>query len=86
MRHGSKDSPGLGGRAALGLHERGTVESFDREVGLGRVRAESGQLYPFHCTQVAGGTRDIAVGTRTRFVVWPGHMGSWEARSVEPTG
>jgi len=58
----------------------GTVEGFDREAGLGEVRSASGELYPFHCTQIADGSRDIAVGTAVSFFVAPGHRGVWEAR------
>jgi cold shock CspA family protein len=64
--------------------ELGKVESFDKEAGLGQLRSERGALYPFHCTQLSDGSREIAVGTRVYFVIWPGHRGSWEARSVEP--
>jgi len=63
---------------------RGTVDSFDKDVGLGEVRAGDGQLYPFHCTEISDGSRDIAVGTEVSFALAPGHLGSWEARRLEP--
>ncbi len=71
-----------GGRGAQGW--AGAVESFDRHVGLGQVRAEDGRTFPFHCTEIADGSRDIAVGARVSFVVAPGQLGRWEARAVAP--
>jgi cold shock CspA family protein len=64
--------------------DRGTVASFDKQVGLGEVRGGDGRSYPFHCTEIADGSRDIAVGTEVNFAVAPGHRGSWEARRLEP--
>lgn len=61
---------------------RGSVDSFDKDVGLGEVRAQEGRLYPFHCTEISDGSRDIAVGTQVIFAVAPGHLGSWEARRL----
>jgi cold shock CspA family protein len=46
----------------------GTVVEFDEHVGLGVVEAAE-QRYPFHCTQIADGTRTIAVGTAVSFDV-----------------
>jgi cold shock CspA family protein len=66
-------------------HSGGTVDSFDKDVGLGEVRARDGRLYQFHCTEIADGSRSIAVGTQVTFAVAPGHLGSWEARRLEPT-
>jgi cold shock CspA family protein len=63
----------------------GTVVSFDEAVGLGLVEAASGRVrYRFHCTQIAGGGRTIAVGTPVRFDVGPARKGSWEAFNVTP--
>jgi cold shock CspA family protein len=64
--------------------ERGRVERFDQEVGLGEVRAGDGRLLAFHCTEIAGGSRQIALGTEVTFEVAPGHLGIWEAHSVTP--
>jgi cold shock CspA family protein len=36
----------------------------------------------FHCTQIADGTRTIAVGTPVTFEVRPGQRGTWEATHV----
>lgn len=68
----------------MGKGHTGKVETFDKDVGLGAVRAEDGRLYPFHCTEIADGSRDIAVGTEVDFAVAPGHGGTWEARAVAP--
>jgi len=72
---------GAPGQAAA----RGKVTSFDAEVGLGEVESSGGLIFPFHCTEIAGGSRDIAVGTEVGFVVVPGHRGRWEARALVPT-
>jgi cold shock CspA family protein len=64
----------------------GSVVSFDEAVGLGLVEAEPGRVrYRFHCTQIAGGGRTIAVGTAVRFDVEPARKGSWEAFNVTPS-
>lgn len=63
---------------------RGVVAEFDEHVGLGAVRAEDGSVLPFHCTQIAGGTRTIAVDAVVTFVRRPGPLGRWEATSVTP--
>ncbi len=62
--------------------QTGKVDSFDREVGLGQVRASDGQLYPFHCTEIVDGSRDIAVGAEVAFVPAAGHKGVPEARHL----
>ncbi len=65
---------------------RGTVETFDEAVGLGTVKTDDGNAYPFHCTQIAGGNRTIPVGITVEFTVVAGHMGRWEAAEIEPIG
>jgi cold shock CspA family protein len=59
----------------------GTVESFDGHRGAGVVIDDAGESFPFHCTAIADGTREIEPGTRVRFEVGPG-LGRWEARSL----
>jgi CspA family cold shock protein len=61
---------------------RGSVESFDEEVGLGVVRGEDDVGYPFHCTQIADGSRSIDPGVTVWFEVVAGHQGRWEASSI----
>jgi CspA family cold shock protein len=69
---------------------RGSVESFDELAGLGVVRGEDNVAYPFHCTQIADGSRSIDEGTTVWFEVVAGHRGRWEASSIrrgdEPGG
>ena len=60
----------------------GVVAEFDEHVGLGVVRSEQGE-YPFHCTQIADGSRTIEPGTAVHFDVIAGHLGRWEAARVE---
>jgi cold shock CspA family protein len=63
---------------------RGAVASFDQHAGLGVIRDGDGRDYPFHCTQIAGGSRSIPPGTEVEFVVVPGHLGRWEAAAIRP--
>lgn len=62
----------------------GTVEEFDAFVGLGVVRADTGETFPFHCVSIADGSRDIAVGTRVEFSV-KFHIARDEAIGIEPS-
>jgi cold shock CspA family protein len=62
----------------------GTVSAFDEHRGLGTVTGDDGVDRPFHCTQIADGTRTIAVGTRVHFVVFAGRLGRWEAGELRP--
>jgi cold shock CspA family protein len=64
--------------------DSGTVTSFDEARGLGELRAADGSVVGFHCTQIADGSRTIAVGTRVRFERRPGLLGRWEAMAIEP--
>ena len=63
------------------LHH-GVVTEFDEARGLGVVTDDQGGGYVFHCTQIADGSRYIEEGTRTSFVVAPGHLGRLEARRL----
>ncbi len=51
-------------------------------MGLGQVRTGDGRLYAFHCTEIADGTRNIAVGAEVAFAVGAGHRGVWEAKAL----
>ncbi len=62
----------------------GTVSTFDEAAGLGEVVVTDGASYPFHCTQIADGTRTIRPGTPVAFEVAPGRGGRWEAAGIEP--
>lgn len=61
---------------------RGRVTEFDESRGLGAIAAEDGTAYPFHCTQIADGTRTVEVGTEVTYDVRPGPMGRWEATEI----
>ncbi len=46
----------------------GTVESFDRDRGLGYIAVGDEKLI-FHCVEIVDGSRDIAVNTPVSFLV-----------------
>ena len=69
---------GVGERPA----RSGRVVEFDEHRGLGVVTADDGTRYPFHCTQIADGTREIPVGAAVEFTVAPGPLGRWEAVAI----
>lgn len=64
---------------------KGKVAAFDEHVGLGEIEGDDGRRYPFHCTQLADGTRTIEAGTAVAFEVVPGPLGRWEATGVSAT-
>ena len=45
----------------------GRVVAFDDAAGLGEVARDDGVRFPFHCIEIADGTRTIAVGTAVTF-------------------
>jgi cold shock CspA family protein len=61
----------------------GTVREFDEFRGLGTVVADDGTSYPFHCTQIADGSRRIDAGAVVHFTLHPGGLGRWEAAAIE---
>ena len=61
---------------------RGRVSSFDNARGVGEITADDGTVFPFHCTVIADGTRQIATTTAVEFEIVPGHRGRWEAADV----
>jgi CspA family cold shock protein len=63
----------------------GRVVAFDERRGLGEVEATDGTRYPFHCTQIADGSRTIAVGAAVEFEIAPALLGRWQARPITPT-
>ena len=62
----------------------GTVTEFDEPAGLGMLADESGVEHPFHCTAIADGTRDIAVGAEVSFRLAAGRGGRHEAVDLRP--
>ncbi|MDA8282724.1 MAG: cold shock domain-containing protein [Actinomycetota bacterium] len=74
----------------MNVHRRptvatGQVSEFDAGTGLGTVTADDGTEARFHCTQIAGGTREIPVGARVSFTVLAGRGGRWEAGNLAST-
>ena len=59
----------------------GTIARFDVESGLGEVAGADGTSYPFHCIEIADGSRDIAVGTAVDFALLP-KLGRYEAADI----
>lgn len=60
----------------------GTVVSFDENVGLGEITGDDGTTYPFHCVEIADGSRTIAVGTDVQFELLR-KLGRLEAADVK---
>lgn len=80
---------GMGGvppAALAGATNEGTVVAFDSKRGLGEIRGSDDRAYPFHCTRIADGTREIPVGVAVEFTVAPGPLGRWEAVAIRRRG
>jgi cold shock CspA family protein len=61
------------------------VASFDRGRGIGAVVEEgAGDVFDFHATAIADGSRTIEEGAAVSFSVAPGHRGRYEVRSLVP--
>ena len=60
---------------------RGTVTVFDEAAGLGEVTADDGTVHPFHCIEIADGSRRIEVGAVVAFDVRP-KLGRYEAVAI----
>ena len=60
----------------------GTVVAFDSQRGLGEIQGADERSYPFHCTKIADGSREIPVGAAVEFTVAPGPLGRWEAVAI----
>ena len=61
----------------------GTVRSFDERRGVGEVTSEDGNVFAFHSTSIANGSRRIAEGAQVEFDVVAGLPGRWEAVVIE---
>lgn len=64
----------------------GVVETYDSPAGLGVILEASGERHPFHCTQIADGSREIDPGSAVVFSLGPGHLGLFEAVGIEAVG
>lgn len=65
------------------IPQKGTVTKFEAD-GWGTVKDEAGAERRFHSTAIAGGGREIEVGTLVTFVVVAGRNGEFEATAVTP--
>ena len=50
---------------------------------MGEITSEDGDVFAFHSTAIANGSRRIATGTPVEFVVVAGLPGRWEAAVIE---
>jgi cold shock CspA family protein len=62
----------------------GEVAAFDDAAGYGHLADREGQLWWFHCTAIADGSRTIAPATPVAFRLAPGHLGRHEAVDIRP--
>jgi hypothetical protein len=60
----------------------GIVMAFDDMLAYGEIVAKGNAKFFFHCTQIADGSRNIAVGTAVEFQGIAGRMGKWEAADI----
>jgi CspA family cold shock protein len=60
---------------------RGSVTAFDEAVGLGAITTADDAVYPFHCVEIADGSRRIDVGATVTFDVLA-KLGRYEAARV----
>ena len=67
----------------LGIRS-GAVVSFDDPRGLGVLVSDDGVEYPFHCANIADGSRQIEVGATVTWRVVAGRLGRWEAAEIRP--
>lgn len=59
----------------------GTVVEFDAVVGLGTVETEAGDRHPFHCIEIADGSREIPMGASVSFDLLA-KFGCFEAANI----
>jgi hypothetical protein len=69
-------------RPGLLRTRRGKVASFDVEVGVGEVVSADGEVFPFHCTAIEGGSRVIASDTPVVFSLIAFHGGVFQASDL----
>ena len=75
-----------GGRfdEAVGLGDIEAVRLATRRGRRGRAAGggAGSRRFPFHCTQIADGSRTVAVGARVSFGLLAGRAGRWEAADI----
>ena len=62
----------------------GAVTSFDEAAGYGELTESTGDVWWFHCTAIADGSRTIAPGAPVQFRLQAGHLGRYEAIEITP--
>lgn len=62
---------------------QGQVIEFDEHVGLGVIQTKAGESLPFHCVNIADGSRTIALDTKVKFVAHWHPRGRFEAVEIE---
>jgi cold shock CspA family protein len=63
----------------------GQVTQFDEACGLGVVTTADGAEHPFHCVEIADGTRTIDIGIDVEFEP-KRKLGRIEAAAIRPIG
>lgn len=66
-----------------GTGRRGTVVEFDETVGIGTIVSADGAEHPFHCIEIADGSRTIDTGVEVSFDLLA-KLGRWEAANIRP--
>ena len=61
------------------------VTEFDEHIGLGVITDGAGREYPFHCVELADGSRTIEIGADVEFHPLP-KLGRVEAGQIAPLG
>ncbi|MFN8015154.1 MAG: hypothetical protein U0R17_00935 [Acidimicrobiia bacterium] len=61
---------------------QGEVLAFDEHVGLGEIETKDERLLPFHCINIADGTRKIALHAKVEFKVHFHPRGRYEAVEI----
>jgi cold shock CspA family protein len=61
---------------------RGRVDEFDEAAGLGVIIDGDGRAYPFHCIEIADGTRTIDTDQAVVFELLP-RLGRLQAGAVQ---
>jgi cold shock CspA family protein len=60
----------------------GTVTQFDEHIGLGEITTDSGDVVPFHCVNIANGSRTIEIGAKVNAETFLHARGRIEARNI----
>jgi CspA family cold shock protein len=80
---GFDEAVGLGDIEADEADGRGGPGEAGEASEAGDAGRRTGR-FQFHCTQIADGTRSVAVGTRVNFGLLAGRTGRWEAGDIRP--